>query len=770
VIPVRPSARAGLFAAPLLVCLAQQVPAAPPVTGSEVVDPADPVAIQAAYDSGDYRAVIGALEERLADSAPSIHSPGQIRWLLMHADAYRRLGLHGRASGLLFAVRRDIESQQPQTDIHALYYGRLGEALALAGNVDGAVAAIERGLAIVSPTGTPAVRASLLNELGNAYFVSRDAPRAVANYRSAQSVAQQAGDAALLASTSMNLARALLTSGDAAYLRATLDAGREAVAGMAPGAERLAHLLALGRLYQDAQAVLGFSAEYRVAAHGLLSAALGLADQLGDDRSASFALGYLGSLYEEERSIDDAARLTASAAARAGRASADDALYLWEWQLGRLQRRAGDADAALASYRRAIRAMERIRSALAASADLSRRGDIARLHFEMADLLLQITPTVADAAERRHNLLETRDIIESVKAAEIVEYFDNECVIQAQDRAALEQLSSSAAIVYPVMMPDRLELLLSTADDIEQVTIPVSRADLTRVVREFRLAVEDVSSGDRYLGPARQLYDWLFRPIERDLAAADIDTLVVVPDGALRTIPMSALHDGERFLVEKYALATTPGISLTSADPIERGSVRVLANGITEAVQGFSALPNVEQELDGIGRLYPTRVNQDEAFRLQSVERSLEEGDYSIVHIATHGQFESNYRDSFLLTFDDRMTLNRLEQSLNLRRYREQAIDLLVLSACQTAAGDDRAALGMAGVALKAGARSALATLWFINDASTAELMQDFYANLRDGRSTKAEALQAAQNRLLHTPERRHPAHWAPFLLIGNWL
>ena len=189
-----------------------------------------------------------------------------------------------------------------------------------------------------------------------------------------------------------------------------------------------------------------------------------------------------------------------------------------------------------------------------------------------------------------------------------------------------------------------------------------------------------------------------------------------------------------------------------------------------QARAGILRTADVAEELHGISELYPARVNQDEAFRLGSVERSLEQGDYSIVHIATHGQFRGNHRDSFLLTYDDRMTLNNLEESLNLRRYRERAIDLLVLSACQTAAGDDRAALGMAGIAIKAGARSALATLWFINDASTSALMRDFYANLRDGHDSKAAALQQAQVAMLSDPERHHPAHWAPFLLIGNWL
>ena len=244
----------------------------------------------------------------------------------------------------------------------------------------------------------------------------------------------------------------------------------------------------------------------------------------------------------------------------------------------------------------------------------------------------------------------------------------------------------------------------------------------------------------------------------------------MVPDGPLRTIPFSALHDGNRFLVQKMALATTPGVSLTSAEPIASSEPSVLANGITQAVQGYAALPSVAAELHGIDELFPTRTNLDSQFQLTTVERSMTEGRYSIVHIATHGQFDSDHRTSFLLTYDDKMTMNQLEESLSLRRYEQEPIDLLVLSACETAAGDDRAALGMAGIALKAGARSALASLWFINDASTSELMQDFYRNLRVENTSKAEALRQAQIDVLSDPAYRHPAYWAPFLLIGNWL
>jgi CHAT domain-containing protein len=109
-----------------------------------------------------------------------------------------------------------------------------------------------------------------------------------------------------------------------------------------------------------------------------------------------------------------------------------------------------------------------------------------------------------------------------------------------------------------------------------------------------------------------------------------------------------------------------------------------------------------------------------------------------------------------------------------LLRAREQGelnpIELLVLSACQTATGDRRAALGLAGLAVRSGARSTLATLWSVNDRSTALFMVEFYRELGQPGVTKAQAVRNAQLALLKQPQYEHPYYWAPFILLGNWL
>jgi CHAT domain-containing protein len=268
-----------------------------------------------------------------------------------------------------------------------------------------------------------------------------------------------------------------------------------------------------------------------------------------------------------------------------------------------------------------------------------------------------------------------------------------------------------------------------------------------------------------------QLYRWLIEPLIKDLDGQGIDTLVVVPDAALRSVPLAALHDGKGFLIRRYALATTPSLKLTDPRPIRRENINVLLSGLTQSVQGFPPLFHVSSELEAIKGLYGGTLLEDEAFKKSSVQQALLEKQYSIVHFATHGKFSGKVSDSFILTYDGKMNMDDLEQFVGVSWFRQdQPVELLTLSACETAVGDDTAALGLASVAIKAGARSALASLWSINDQASSELVSSFYRHLQNPDTSKAVALQQAQISFLNDQRYRHPCYWAPFLLIGNWL
>ena len=496
-------------------------------------------------------------------------------------------------------------------------------------------------------------------------------------------------------------------------------------------------------------------------------------DPLLDHRRRSRELGYQAQQALDAGQTGRALALYRQAVFAAQQADAPDLLYRWQWPIGRLLRQQGDRDGAILAYQQAVDHLQRIRPDFTHGLDdpgAAFRASVGDAFTELADLLLQRAAGQPTAAAREADLRAARDTLEALKTAEVRDYFQDECVTALQSRTVvLDRPPERTAIIYPILLPDRLELLLSTAAGLQQITVPVDRHTLTGVVRDFRRYLEKRTSRE-YLPLAQRLYGWLIQPLQPALDARQIDTLVMAPDDALRAIPLAALHDGQGFLVSRYAIATTPGLTLTDLRPIARQGMRPLLSGLTQAVQGFPALEYVEEELNAIHTAYGGTVLEDQAFRIPGLQQELRQTPYTIVHIASHGQFASNVSDTFLLTFDDKLTLDRLEQFLALSRYREQPVELLTLSACQTAAGDDRAALGLAGIAVKAGARSALATLWFINDQATALLVTEFYRQLQNPDRSKAQALQQAQLMLLRDRRYRHPGYWAPFLLIGNWL
>jgi CHAT domain-containing protein len=369
----------------------------------------------------------------------------------------------------------------------------------------------------------------------------------------------------------------------------------------------------------------------------------------------------------------------------------------------------------------------------------------------------------------QENLVQARNVIESLQLAELVNFFGENCL--SANPVQIDQIDQKAAVIYPIILNDRLEVILSLPQQpLSHFATPLSQTQVESTVLELRNALRQEYS-KKFLSISQQVYDWLIRPIEADLAKSEVKTLVFLLDGSLRNIPMATLHDGKQYIVEKYALALTPGLQLLDPKPLVRQQIKVLTAGITEARQDFSPLPNVELELKEIQAEVPSTVLFNQTFTSSNLQKEIKSSSFPVVHLATHGQFSSKAEDTFILTWDDRINIKQLNNVLKTRdRTESSIIELLVLSACQTAVGDKRAALGLAGMAVRAGARSTLASLWSVNDAATASFMIKFYQNLADSKVTKAEAVRRAQLSLLQNPDYSHPYFWAPFILVGNWL
>jgi len=323
-------------------------------------------------------------------------------------------------------------------------------------------------------------------------------------------------------------------------------------------------------------------------------------------------------------------------------------------------------------------------------------------------------------------------------------------------------------VIYPILFPDHLTLLLMLPDGMRQIGVPVTSEELGRTAAGFREQLEDME--EDFQDDAEQLYDWLIRPAEDELVSRKTGTLVIAPDGPLRLIPFAALHDGERFLTEKYALGYVPAISLTEIGLPGQKSGRTLLGGLSEEREDFPALKGVEKELEAIRTVTGGKVLLNQEFTDENLESEMRGRDYGTLHLATHAIFGGSPEETYLVTYNDRLTMDELGRLVGLRKYQERQPELLTLSACETAMGDERSAFGLAGVALKAGARSAVATLWSVSDKAAFLIVDEFYRQLGTSGVSKAEALRNAQKRLIAEPRYEHPAFWAPFLLIGNWL
>ena len=726
-----------------------------------------------AFQRGDFGHAIAHWQEAVHLYAAHQHRHAQGTALTRIAAAYQALGQYRQALAPLQQAYELAQQTGDQTQI-ASVLASLGNLFIALGPPATAEQYLRQALQRARQEDQTELTAAIFNNLGNLFTAQNQPQEALSAYRESVTVARHGGHPTMLLTASTNAAMAALQAGHYPEAQRLLDEIWEQRQAFAPTHDTAERVSKLGLTYAALRPHLPqHSDALLLRAADAFATAASMAQSIGNARIASYAWGYLGHLYETEYRYAEALQLTRQAIAAAQQVYAPESLYRWQWQTGRVLHAQGETEAALAAYRQAIATVQTIRPELATSygkPSTSFRDTIGALYFACIDLLLRHAATVQDPHRVESYLREARDTVELFKAAELRDYFQDECVDAAQSRRVpLDRLSQTAVIVYPILLQERTELLVSLPQGLKRFVVPVDAAHLTRVVRSFRQALQEGAEG-RSLRHAQSLYDWLIRPLEPDLTAAAMTTVVFVPDGALRTIPMAALHDGQRFLIEKYAVALTPGLDLTDPQPLTRHNVQALAAGVTEAVQGFTALPHVADELTALQRLYPGTMLLNQQFRLSQMEQALRRTSFDIVHIASHGQFTSEVSQSFLLTFDDKLTMDDLGKFVGRLRFRQEPLALLTLSACETALGDDRAALGLAGIAIKAGARSAVATLWRVQDEAAALLVTEFYRQLTDSTVSRAVALQRAQLKLLADARYRSPFFWAPFLLINNWL
>ena len=722
----------------------------------------------AAFRAGDIIAATHHWSEAIRLCRLNGASDLEAQALARRGEAYRVEGYLRDASGDLQAALAKAEQSKDQ-ELIAASSGALGNLAFMSRRSAVAEPLLKRSRDLASRLRHPAILAASDNDLGNLYASTGRLAEAASAYAEAIANAEAAHDDALAATAETNAARLALRRQNLAQAMALLTGAVDRLERLPAGYSRGMALVSAGsvvfesegRVPPDAQAIA--SRAFQAAANN--------AEALHNATLSSLAQGGLAHLYERDNRLDEASTLTDWAAFAAQQASAPELSFRWDWQRARLARRRGQTEAALVSYRRAVAELQSVRQDIPVEyrdGRSSYRTTFGPVYLEYSDLLLRRASS--DPARATPLIREARDTIEQLKETELQDYFRDSCVTSfIAKRRPIETIAPGTAVIYPIALPDRLELLVSFGDEQRQFTAPIPETSLRDQVQRFRELLEKRTTNE-YLVPARQLYDQILRPVEPVLAAHHIDTLVIVPDYTLRTVPFAALYDGSGFLMDRYATAIAPSLHLTDPRPLKTAPGTALVLGVSKSVQGYVELPNVEREVAAVHDIEGGQELLNDSFSRARFEAELRRVPYNIVHIASHGQFGSDPSQTFVLAFDGQLTMDDLERAIKFGERRDSALELLILSACETASGDDRAALGLAGVALKAGARSALATLWYVSDEAAGELVVNFYRGVQSGKLSKAHALQEAQRMLAADPRYAHPAYWAPFLLIGNWL
>ncbi|MDZ8186188.1 MAG: CHAT domain-containing protein [Nostoc sp. ChiSLP02] len=688
------------------------------------------------------------------------YTQGRIGSLINQAQAQQALGLYLQARKTLAEVERTLENQ-PDEQLKTTELRSLGNVLKSVGAFADSRRVLQQSLQLLqnSASKSPQELSATLLSLGNTAYAQGDKEAALAYYEQAANIAPASTITQIQAQ--INQLQLLIATGQTKKAENLSLELQSKFNNVSPSRSTIYSRINL------AKSLVKLGTQENTASAKLLATAIQEAENLSDRQAQSYALGYLGGLYEQTEQWSNAQDLTQQALQIAQAINAPHIAYQWQWQLGRILKAQGAIKQATSAYEVAFTTLKSLRSDLVAiNSDIqfSFREAVEPVYREYVQLLLNQDPS-------QEQLKQARQVIESLQLAELDNFFRSAC-LQGQIVPIDQIQQSAAAVIYPIILPDRLEVILSLPQQgLRHYATKISQAEVEEVIQQLRENLEKPFTTPEGKLLSTKVYDWLIRPVEAELAENEVKTLVFVLDGALRNVAIAALYDGNNYLVEKYSIALTPGLELLGPRPLRQSKLKTLAAGLTEARHGFTSLPNVSDELKTIESEVPSEVLLNQTFTSSALRKLIDSVPFSVVHLATHGQFSSNADETFVLAWDKPIKLNELKDLL---RSREQTtpepIELLVLSACETADGDKRAALGLAGMAIQAGARSTLASLWSLDDESGARLISQFYKELATKQVTKAEALRQAQLSLLKDPDYRHPVHWAAYVLLGNWL
>ncbi|MGL6344395.1 MAG: CHAT domain-containing protein, partial [Waterburya sp.] len=354
--------------------------------------------------------------------------------------------------------------------------------------------------------------------------------------------------------------------------------------------------------------------------------------------------------------------------------------------------------------------------------------------------------------------------------SELKNFFNDDCfkleTYSEADRLDYLQ-QTNTAVVNTIILDNKTYLIWQFPDGtFKKFTLNISQNQLAKIVTQWRFNLEN-KENDNYLASSQQLYQLFFpSEIKSYLKTLRLKNLVFINDGILRNVPMVALHDGQKFLIEDYAITNSLSLNIRTKQPNSKIE-KALAFGLTAGVNQFPPLPYVKQEVEKLGKLVDEKQFLNNQFSYQTFKKQVESNKFSIVHIATHGRFGGTTENTYLQAYQSQISLQELEDILNIHKtnFPNDPIQLLVLSACNTAASNPRATLGMSGVAVRTGVNNVLGSLWSVNDQQIVLLIDNFYKYWLRDELSQSEALRQAQLDLIKSLNY-HPSNWSSLILL----
>ncbi|WP_017655873.1 CHAT domain-containing protein [Fortiea contorta] len=691
---------------------------------------------------------------------------GVVKALINQAQAWRAQGFYRRSAEILKNVNQQLQSE-PDSIEKAVGWRSLGDTLLVVGDLEESRLALEQSLLIAQRLQSLADIGASLFSLGNNARAQQQKLQAIAYYQQAVNISPSP---LTKVQAQLNHFSLLTTEPQFTQAQALLPVIQSQLQQLPPSR---AAIYAEINFAQSLRKIPG----QNLHTAKLLATAIQQARNLGDSRAEAYGLWILGSLYESNQQWKEAQKLTQQALVLAQTSHTTDLVYPLNWQLGRLYWAQEDLKSAIAAYSAAVETLNSLRQDLVAinqDVQFNFRDSVEPVYRQSVELLLQSQAVKPD----KQILEQVRQRIEALQLAELDNYFREACLTAKSVTLdqVVEQNNSSAAIFYPIILPQEIQVIVTIpGKSLKLYKTKIPQTQVKKTLTKLQKHLVNPGSVNAFQAESQQVYNWLIKPVESELATSQVDTLVFVLDGELRSLPMASLYDGKQYLVEKYAIALGINLQLLDPKPLVRGKIKALTAGLTQPPPEFpnlTPLLAVRSEIELITQAgVSTTSLLDQDFTRPALEKEVNAVPFNVVHLATHGQFSSQAEKTFIIASDGMINVKQFDTLLRSREQNKSpAIELLFLSACQTAAGDSRATLGLAGVAVRAGTRSTLASLWHIDDQSTALFVGAFYHHLKNSKITKAEALRQAQLTLLRHPNYHAPSFWSTYVLIGNWL